>query len=169
MNELKKNNEITFKKVLVISETGEQLGLMSTSDAIAIAISRSLDLVCVSPNAATPVCKIMNYGKYKFDSIKKEKAAKKNQHNAETSEIQLSYTIQENDMRTKAKTCQRLIEDKGNFVRVVLRLRGREVTMMDLAKTKLERFIEMCSEFAKVKKEIFVEGRDIKVILEKRG
>lgn len=169
MTELLKNEEINFKKVLVISDTGDQLGVMTPREGIKLALEKNLDLVCVAPNASTPVCKFMNYGKYKFETIKKEKAAKKNQHIVETSEIQMSYTIQENDMLIKAKTCKRLIEEKGNIVRVVLRLRGREVTMTDLAKDKVVRFIEMCTDFAKVKKDIFVEGRDIKVILEKKG
>lgn len=169
MIELLKNSEITFKKVLVISDTGEQLGVMNPREAVVLAQEKNLDLVCVAPNAPTPVCKFMNYGKYKFETIKKEKAAKKNQHTIETSEIQMSYTIQENDMLIKAKTCKRLIEEKGNIVRIVLRLRGREATMADLAKEKVKRFIEMCSDFSKVKKDIFIEGRDIKVILEKKG
>lgn len=169
MIELQKNNEITFKKILVISDTGEQLGVMVPKEGIKLAFEKNLDLVCVAPNTAIPVCKFMNYGKYKFETIKKEKANKKNQHVVETSEIQMSYTIQENDMLIKAKTCKRLIEEKGNMVRVVLRLKGREVTMLDLAKEKVKKFIEMCSGFAKVKKDIFIEGRDIKIILEKKG
>lgn len=170
MKELKKNNEITFKKVLVISENGEQLGVMGTPEAIMKAYHRGLDLVCVAPDAPTPVCKILDYGKYRFEMLKKEKAIKKsqNQNMIETSEIQMSYTIQKNDMLTKAKTCKRLVEEKGNNVRVVLRLRGREINLIDLAKEKVVQFIDMCSDFAKVKKELHIEGRDIKVILERK-
>ena len=93
---------------------------------------------------------------------------KKNQQNTEVSEIQLTYTIQEHDMETKAKTAKRLIEEKGNDVRIVLRLRGREASLKDYAKNKVVHFVELCSEFARVKKDIFIEGRDIKVILSKK-
>lgn len=168
MIELQINTDIPYKSVMVIDETGEQLGTMSIKDALFKARIRGLDLVCVSPKSATPVCKLMDYNKYRYEQQKKEKEMKKNQKQSGISEIQLSYTIMEHDMLVKAKTCKRLIEDKGTEVRVVLRLKGREVTFMDTAKGKMKKFIEMCSEFASVKKDIFDEGRDVKVILEKR-
>lgn len=168
MTELQINRDIPFKNVLVIDDNGEQLGVMPLKDALFKAQLKGLDVVCVAPKAATPVCKLMDYNKYKFTQIKKEKEAKKNQKQTTIAEIQLTYTIMEHDMKIKAKTCKRLIEEKNAEVRVVLRLRGREVTLSDLAKDKLKHFVELCSEFASVKKDIFDEGRDLKVILERK-
>ena len=168
MQELTINENIRFKEVLLIDQDGNQLGLMHTKTALAKAQEADLDLVCVAPRAVNPVCKIMDYGKYKFEQQKKERAAKKNQHNSELSEIQLTYTIQEHDIQTKVKTAKRLIKEKGNYVRVVLRLRGRETTFIEEAKSIVDHFIHCCEEFAKVKKEIFVEGRDITAVIEGR-
>ena len=166
MTEYKINREIPFKRVMVVTEEGNSLGVMHINEAIAKATESSLDLVCIAPNAATPVCKIIDYGRFKYNLSKKEKAAKKNQHNTEISEIQLTYTIQEHDLMVKANTAKRLIQDKGNDVRVVLRLRGREINMKDVATEKLQHFVELCKPFSKVKKEIMLDGRDIKVVLE---
>lgn len=140
---------------------------MSSKDAYFKAMNAGMDLVCVSPNAPIPVCKIMDYGKYKFDKQKHERLAKKNQQNSGMSEVQISYVIQEHDLLVKAKTAQRLIE-KGNSVRIVLRLRGREMSFVDAAKEKVKHLIELCSEFSKVRKDIYLEGRDLKVIIEKK-
>lgn len=161
------NHEVVkkFKTVLLIDENGNQVGVLPANAALYKANEKNLDLVCVAPKASTPVCKIMDYGKYKFDQKKKEKEIKKNSQKIETSEIQISYTIAEHDLKVKANTAKRLIE-KGNNVRIVLRLRGREVTMTDLAKEKVKKLVSFCSDFSTVKKEIVVEGRDIKVVLE---
>jgi len=164
------NQEITqkFKTVLCIDENGTQIGTIPANAALAKAGERGLDLVCVAPKVNPPVCKFLDYGKYKFEQRKKEKEIKKNSIKVETSEIQLTYTIADHDLQTKANTCKRLINEKGNMVRVVLRLRGREVNMSNLAKEKVKKFILLCDEFAQIKKDIFMEGRDIKVILEKK-
>ena len=167
MIEYKINNDITAKSVMVVLENGQSLGIMNIRDALYKAKNYNLDLVLISPKSATPVCKIMDYGKFKYEQQKKERAAKKNQHITEISEIQLTYTIQEHDMLTKSKTAKRLIEERGNDIRVVLRLRGREINMIDRATEKVQHFVELCKDFAKVKKETFSDGRDIKVILEK--
>lgn len=163
------NNKIRFAQVLCIDENGVQLGAMSSKDAYFKAKDKGLDLYCVAPNAPIPVCKILDYSKFRFEQQKKEKELKKKQkeNRIETSEIQLSMVIQMNDLQTKAKTCKRLIE-KGDLVRVVLRLRSREIDKQDLAIEKLKSFIELCSDFASIKKEIFLEGRDLKLILEKK-
>lgn len=171
MIEYKINNEILklqLQNVMVVDTNGNSLGMMNPRSALYKARDNNLDLVLIAPKAATPVCKIMDYGKFKYDQQKKEKLTKRNQQNTEVSEIQLTYTIQEHDMETKAKTAKRLIEEKGNDVRIVLRLRGREASLKDYAKDKVVHFIELCREFAKVKKEIFIEGRDIKAILCKK-
>jgi len=166
--ELKINNEITSKQVLVIDENGKQLGFMRTYDAIKLAESKNLDLVCVAPKESTPVCKLLNYGKYKYEQTKHEKEMKKNQHNVGISEIQITYVIADHDLETKAKAIKRLIEDKNNDVRIVLRLRGREANYTDIAKERISKLIEMCSDYSRVKKAIFIEGRDIKAIIGKK-
>lgn len=162
------NNEIQFPEVLVISNEGQQLGKMTPAEGIQLAKELKMDLVCLSPNAPIPVCKILNYGKYKFEQSKREKNAKKNQKTIEISEVQFSMTTQTHDLETKANTVKRLIESKGNMVRVVLRLRGRELSFTDMAIEKIQTFVEMCSDFASVYKEAKLEGRDVRVILEKK-
>ena len=168
MAETMVNEQITFSEVLVIDTNGNQLGKMTPAAGIERARSQKLDLVCVSPNAPTPVCKILNYGKYKFDQSKKEKEAKKKQKVVETSEVQFSLTTQEHDLQTKVNTTKRLIENKGNMVRVVLRLRGRELSFPEIATEKMRHFVDLCSDFASVYKDVKFEGKDVRVVLEKR-
>lgn len=167
MVDLEINYNIDFKDVLVIDENGMQLGIMNRDIAIERAEERGLDLVLVGKNSNTPTCKFMNYGKYKFNQMKKEKEAKKNQKTNEISEVQISLTIQQHDMETKAAMVKRLI-DRGNQVRVVLRLRGREISMSDSAFLKINQFATLCSNYTKIKKEAILEGKDIKIILEKK-
>lgn len=161
------NKDVRFPRVLVIDEEGNQLGSMTSKEAQFEANKRDLDLVCVAPKAAVPVCKLMDYGKYKYEKTKREKEAKKKQNNAEVREIQLTYTIAQHDMETKARSCKKLIE-QGDYVRIVLRLRGRETSFEASAKQKVLDFVSLCSEFSQIRKNIFVEGRDIKVILERK-
>lgn len=168
MTEQLVNKEIKFKQVRVIAESGEQLGVMPTFQALKHADEAGLDLVCVSPNSSIPVCKIMDFGKFKFESQKKAKEAKKNQFVIKNAEVQITYTIQEHDLLTKAKTIKRLIEDKNSRVKIVLRLRGRETSYMGLAIEKVNHLVELCSDFAKLSKPLFVEGRDIKCVIEKK-
>lgn len=167
LTDLTTNQNINFKNVLVIDEKGIQLGIMDRDEAIQKARERDLDLVLVGKNSMTPTCKFMDYGKYRFDQMKKEKEMKKNQKTTETSEVQISLMIQQHDMCVKADAVKRLI-NKGNQVRVVLRLRGREINLLDMARAKMNEFILLCSDFTKVKKAPIVEGKDIKVILEKK-
>lgn len=142
------------------------MGLMSSYDALNYARKQGLDLLCVAPNMVNPVCKILNYGKYKFEQEKRAKEAKKKSIKIETKEIQISYAIAKHDMEVKAKSAKRFLDD-GNIVRVVMRLKGREVSLIDFAKTKFQEFLSLCGEF-QFKKNIFVEGRDVKAIIEKR-
>lgn len=162
------NKEIKAREVLVIGSNGDQLGIMKTFDAIRMASDQGFDLVCVSQKEMVPTCKLMNFSKYKFELEKKEKAAKKSQHNSETSEVQFTYTIAEHDIETKVNTIRKLIEKKGNSVRIVMRLRGREKSMVDLAKEKINHILELCGEFSKIKKPLLVDGNDIIVIIEKK-
>lgn len=166
MNYLK-NEEIKFNNVLVIDQFGQKLGIFETSIALQKAANSGLDLVCISENENTPVCKIMDFAKFKFQQSKKEKENKRKQSISGVSEMQISMTIMKHDMETKAKAVERLLE-KSASTRVVMRLRGREVNLMENAKLKMVEFISICSSFSQIKKDIFIEGRDIKCILEKK-
>ena len=168
MVDLKINEEITSRQVLVIDDDGKHLGTMFIKDALRLAESKELDLVCVAPKEATPVCKLLDYGKYKYEQIKKEKEAKRIQHNTGLSEVQITYVTADHDLQVKANTIRRLIEDKHNDVRIVLRLRGREMAYVDIAKERVEKLISLCAEYSKIKKEIDVDGRDIKAIIGKK-
>ena len=166
MTELTTNENIKNKEMLIIDENGNKLGIMKRDDALRMAYDAGLDLALVGGNNNLATCKIMDYGKYKYDTLKKEKEAKKNQKIIETAEIQIGINIQQHDMITKANSIKRLIS-KGNDVRIVLRLNGREINRITDAKAKVDSLISMCTEFAKVKKEIDVDGRDVRAILEK--
>jgi len=161
------NEDIRFKLVMVIDENGNRLGTLSSDAAYTAALERELDLVCVSPNAPVPVCKIMDYGKYKYTQKKLEKESKKHQVKVEIKEIQLTYTIAEHDMATKARACERFIND-NNIVKIVMRLRGRETSLLDAAKEKMQAFVDMNIEYCSIKKDIYNEGRDLIVLLEKK-
>ena len=145
--ELPINGQIKQSTVQVISENGERLGEMNTQEAIELAESRGLDLVLVSPNADVPVCKIMNYGKYKFEQAKREKEAKKKQKTFELKEIRITPNIEEHDFGFKCKNAKKFIED-GNKVKITVRFRGRELNYVKQGEAALNRFIEELSEVA---------------------
>ena len=169
MTEQLVNDEIArFRQVRVIADSGEQLGVMSSLQALKQADDAGLDLVCVSPGAPIPVCKIMDYGKYKFESQKKAREAKKKQTTIRNAEVQITYTIQEHDLMTKVNTIKRLIEEKNSRVRIVLRLRGRESSYAELAAEKVNHLVELCSDFAKILKPVYTEGRDICAVIDKK-
>ena len=126
------NGQIRDKEIRLISDTGEQLGIMSSRDAQKLADDKSLDLVKISPQAKPPVCKIMDYSKYKFDLAKKEKEAKKKQKVVETKEVRLSPNIDTHDVETKVKNAVKFLK-AGNKVKVSIRFRGREMTRQDAA------------------------------------
>ena len=157
---------LRLKTVLVIDENGTQLGVMPAAAALSIAENKDLDLVCVAPTMSTPVCKILNYGKYKFEQKKREKAAKKKLVNTETKEIQITATIAEHDMETKAKKVKEFLEE-GDYVRIVMRLRGREANLVDYATEKFDEFVNLCGEFT-IRKPRYIENRDIIILLEKK-
>lgn len=158
------NEDIRDKEIRVISAEGEQLGIMSSRDALAKAYDQGLDLVKIAPNATPPVCKIMDYGKFRFEQTKKEKEAKKNQHVTEVKEVRMSPGIDTNDFNVKVKNAQKFLKD-GNRVKVTVRFRGREMAHTDIGKTLLVRFSEMCSEFASREKEPKLEGRNMSIFL----
>lgn len=158
------NEEILDKEVRLISDTGEQLGIMSAKAALEIAMEKDLDLVKIAPGSNPPVCKIMDYGKFRFEQSKKEKEAKKNQHIVEVKEIRMTPGIGENDFNVKLKSAQRFIRD-GDRVKVSVRFRGREMAHINLGEDLLREFAEKCSEFAVMDKEPKLEGRSLAMFL----
>ena len=138
------NEQIRDKEVRVISESGEQLGIMSAKDAMKLAIEADLDLVKIAPQAKPPVCKIIDYGKFKYEQIRKEKDAKKKQKTVELKEVRLSPNIDTNDLNTKISSAKKFIA-KGNKVKVTLRFRGREMAHMNTSKHILDDFAESLS------------------------
>lgn len=131
---------------------------MSSNEALEVAQERDLDLVMISPVAKPPVCKIMDYGKYRFEQAKREKEAKKNQHVIEVKEIRMSPSIGENDFMTKLRSGQRFLAE-GNRLKVTVRFRGREMAHTDLGRQLLERYAKECADIAKVDKGAKLEGR----------
>ena len=158
------NEQIHDKEVRVISSTGEQLGIMSAREALAIAEEENLDLVKISPNAVPPVCQVMNYGKFKFEQAKKEKENRKNQKVVELKEIYLSMTIDVGDLNVKAKKTIEMLGD-GNKVKVSIRMRGRQMAHATMGVEVMKRFFDMLGGKAVMDKEPKTEGRNILMIL----
>ena len=158
------NEEIRDKEVRLISEAGEQLGIMSAADALNIAIEKDLDLVKISPNAVPPVCKIMDYGKYRFEQSKREKEAKKNQRVIEIKEVRMSPSIDVNDFNVKLRNAQKFLKD-GDRVKVTVRFRGREMAHTEIGEELLKKFAEQCGEIATVDKNAKLEGRHMNMFL----
>ena len=158
------NERIRFNEVLVIDQEGNKLGVMSSSKAFQIAKDEGFDLMCVSPNTNPPVCKILDYGKYRFQKQKKAKEAKKNQKIIETKEIQLSIKIGEHDLLIKAKKANECLLD-GNKVKVVVRFRGRELNHPEIGEDVMKRFLEKIQENGVVEKEPTLEGRVLNAVV----
>ena len=155
--ELPVNEQIRAKEVQVIDENGEKKGVMNINDALDLAFDKKLDLVLVSPNLEVPVCKIMNYGKYKFEQSKKEKEAKKKQKVTELKEIRITPNIEQHDFDFKAKNIRKFIED-GNKVKVTVRFREEA----------LNKFIDNLSDIATPDKKAILEGKNMFIILSKK-
>ena len=158
------NEYIRDREVRVISAKGEQLGIMSAAEALRIAEDENLDLVKISPNAVPPVCKIMNYGKFKFEQAKKEKENRKNQKVVEIKEIYLSMTIDVGDLNVKAKKTVEMLGD-GNKVKVSIRMRGRQMAHASMGIDVMRRFFDMLGGKAVMEKEPKTEGRNITMVL----
>ena len=158
------NEAIDFKEVRVIADDGEQLGIISSDKALKIAYDKGLDLVLMSAQSNPPVCKIMDYGKYRFDREKREKEAKKKQQTVELKEIQLSPRIDTHDFETKAKHARRFLES-GNKVRVVMRFRGREMSHIAIGREVIDKFAEMCSDVGTVDKKPALDGRLLSMVI----
>lgn len=162
--ELEVNYEIKAREVRVIDVDGKQLGIMPLKEALKLAQERQLDLVKVAPQAKPPVCKIMDYGKYKYEQSKREKEARKNQKVISVKEIRMSPNIEEHDFQVRVKSALRFLED-GNKVKVTVRFRGREITHTQLGEDVLKRLAESVKEKAVVEKPPVIEGRNMVMML----
>lgn len=162
--DLQINEEIRDKEVRVIDANGEQLGIMSSRQALELASERQLDLVKIAPQAKPPVCRIMDYGKFKFEQSKKEKEARKNQKVINIKEIRFSPTIEDHDLNFKAKNAQKFLQD-GDKVKVTIRFRGREVDHVAFGEKALGRFYDIVKDYCVVEKPAKLEGRNMTMVL----
>ena len=162
------NGQIRDKEIRVIGENGDQLGIMSPREAMKLAQEADLDLVKIAPKAQPPVCKIIDYGKYRYELARKEKEAKKKQKTVEVKEVRLSPNIETNDLNTKVNNAKKFIS-KGNKVKVTLRFRGREMAHVQQSKHILDDFAQMHGDIAVIEKPAKMEGRSMSMVLtEKR-
>ena len=162
--ELAINEQIIDKEVRVIGNDGSQLGIMSAKEAQKLANEQDLDLVKIAPQATPPVCKIMNYGKYRFEQAKRDKEAKKNQHVIEIKESRLSLNIDTHDFETKGNQAIKFLKS-GNKIKVSIRFRGREMGHQNIGLANMTRFAEYCSEYGNVEKPAKLEGRNMLMFL----
>ena len=158
------NEEIIDKEVRLIGSEGEQLGIMSAEEALKIAIEQDLDLVKIAPGSNPPVCRVMDYGKFRFEQTKKEKEAKKNQHVVEIKEIRMSPGIDTNDFNTKLKNAQKFLAD-GDRVKVSVRFRGREMAHMDLGREVIGKFEEALRGVGAAEKKPVLDGRYMSIVI----
>ena len=158
------NEQIRAAELRVVDSDGTQLGIMSSREALDIAVGKGLDLVMIAPNATPPVCRIMNYGKYKFEQAKKEKDQRKNQKIVELKEIRLSYNIDVHDFDTKLNQAKKFLS-AGNKLKVSIRFRGREMAHTALGQERMERFAASLSELASVDRAPKLEGRNMMMFL----
>lgn len=156
------NEAIRDREVLVIGSDGTQLGVMSRRDALQKAYDEDLDLLCVAPNAQPPVCKIIDYGRYRFEQQKKEREAKKNQQTAEMKSLRVSPVIDQHDFETKVKRAKEWLSD-GQKVKIDMRFRGRMITRQEVGKQVLDKFTEQVSDVADVTKPPMLEGNTMSV------
>ncbi|CAK9331074.1 translation initiation factor IF-3 [Thermoanaerobacter kivui] len=162
--ELQVNEEIRDKEVRLIDQDGKQIGIMSAKEAYKIAQERHLDLVKIAPQANPPVCKLMDFGKYRYELSKREKEAKKKQKVINVKEIRMSPTIEDHDFAVKLKSAIKFLKE-GNKVKVTIRFRGREATHTGIAEEVLNRFAQQISEYGVVEKAPDMEGRNLMMVL----
>ena len=158
------NEDISDKEIRLIGSQGEQLGIMAPADALRIADEQGLDLVKISPNAVPPVCKLMDYGKFRFEQTKREKEARKNQRVVEIKEIRMSPSIDVNDFNVKLRNAQKFLAD-GNRCKITVRFRGREMAHTNIGQDLLLKFAEECGEIAVMDKSPKLEGRHMSIFL----
>ena len=161
------NEQIRAKEVQIIDDEGKKVGPISLNEALDMAYDKKLDLVLVAPNNDVPICKLMNYGKYKFEQAKREKEAKKKQKTFELKEIRITPNIEDHDFEFKCKNAKKFIED-GNKVKVTVRFRGRELNYIKLGEEVLNKFIEELSEVSVPEKKPILEGKNMFIILAKK-
>ena len=158
------NDEITDPQIRLVSEDGTQLGIMSSKEANDIAVEKELDLVKIAPNANPPVCKIMDYGKYRYEQSKRDKEAKRHQHIVEIKEIRMSPSIGSNDFNVKLKNGQKFLKE-GNRLKITIRFRGREMAHTNIGEKLLLQFAEECSELGTLDKNPKLDGRFMSITL----
>ena len=166
--ELPINGQIRAKEVNLIGENGEKLGVVEFKQALAMAEEKKLDLVLVAANSNPPVCKIMNYGKYKFEQSKREKEAKKKQKVVETKEIRITPNIEEHDFGFKAKNARKFLEN-GNKLKITVRFKGREINNSKAGEVVLNKFIEELADISIVEKKPKLEGKSMFIMLAKKA
>ena len=158
------NESIRFKEVRLVGPDGEQLGIMSSLSALEYAYGRGLDLVLMAPNAEPPVCRVMDYGKYRFERDKKEKEARRNQQIVKLKEVQLSCRIDTHDFETRVNQARKFLQG-GDKVKAFIRFKGREMAHQDMGRAVIDRFLEACSDAGNADKAPIQEGRFLSVIL----
>ena len=158
------NEEIRDREVRVVDQNGEQLGVMSSREALAIAEERQLDLVKIAPQARPPVCKLMDYGKYRFEQSKKEREFRKNQKVITVKEVRLSATIEDHDVDVKFKNAVKFLKE-GNKVKVTIRFRGRQITHSEIGRQIMTEFAERNKEYGTVDKAPQIEGRNMSMFI----
>ena len=158
------NEEIRDREVRLIDENGEQLGVMSTQQALQLAEERGYDLAKIQPSAVPPVCKLLDYDKYRYEQAKRERENRKNQRVVDIKEVQLSATIEENDVNTKAKMAIKFLEN-GDKVKVSIRFRGRQITHSEIGLKVMQDFAERCKEVSMVERRPLLDGRNMIMIL----
>ena len=161
------NEEIRDREVRVVDQNGEQLGVMSSRDALALAEQRQLDLVKIAPQARPPVCKLMDYGKYRFEQSKKEREFRKNQKVITVKEVRLSATIEDHDVDVKVKNAIKFLKD-GNKVKATIRFRGRQITHSEIGRQVMTEFAEKIKEYGTVDKAPIIEGRNMSMFISPR-
>ena len=166
-NDLMINEEIRDREVRLIDQNGEQLGVMLTRQALELAEERQLDLVKIAPQAKPPVCKLMDYGKYRFEQSKREREIRKNQKVITIKEVRLSATIEDHDIDVKFKNAVKFLQD-GDKVKVNIRFRGRQITHSEIGLKVMKDFAERIKEFAIIERQPLIEGRNMIMILAPR-
>ena len=162
------NEEIRDREVRLVDQNGEQLGVMSSREALAMAEERQLDLVKIAPQARPPVCKLMDYGKYRFEQSKKEREFRKNQKVITVKEVRLSATIEDHDVDVKFKNAVKFLKD-GNKVKVTIRFRGRQITHSEIGRQIMNEFADRIKEYGTVDKAPQIEGRNMSMFISPRN
>lgn len=168
INDLMINEEIRDREVRVVDQNGEQLGVMSSREALALAEERQLDLVKIAPQARPPVCKLMDYGKYRFEQSKKEREFRKNQKVITVKEVRLSATIEDHDVDVKFKNAVKFLKE-GNKVKVTIRFRGRQITHSEIGRQVMTEFADRIKEYGTVDKAPQIEGRNMSMFISPRA